>query len=438
MLQRITIILAVNLVTAYSDLNGSNVGCREAEGAEVVVPGITTVNPCYTCRCFNGIVQCEDARRRCPSTSGCYNLENKAEGQCCDKCRGCFVNGTMIESGESWVDPSNPCSTLTCFSGVLTQEKVGCDASCSSPAPPEDGHCCPSCSGCRIHGHSLKDGESASDPADPCRECKCRHGQLTCQRKSCPVLSCPSHLQSIPRGQCCPTCPRGRSAYTPKDMCMFQSKLYRAQEVFQADTCTTCTCSRDLVPTCSREGCQPAHTPPSCTLDGTTHPHDSAWTTDNCRECRCVEGVVECTRTKCPECPPGTAPAPQPGECCPACRKVHTPEKEGVCTVFGDPHYKTFDGRIYNFQGSCKYLLTQDCSEGASNSNFSIRITNDARDTVAFSWLRTVTVRLGTTKVSLLQKMRVKEKNIEISSCYYYNQCLGPYPPPFLAILAPI
>jgi hypothetical protein len=87
--------------------------------------------------------------------------------------------------------------------------------------------------------------------------------------------------------------------------------------------------------------------------------------------------------------------------------------KEGVCTVFGDPHYKTFDGRVYNFQGSCKYLLTRDCgpNSSSSNSSFSIRITNDARDTVAFSWLRTVTVRLADTKVSLLQKMRVKEWN---------------------------
>ena len=70
-------------------------------------------------------------------------------------------------------------------------------------------------------------------------------------------------------------------------------------------------------------------------------------------------------------------------------------------------------------------MLTRDCSStGASgsgsstNSSFSIRITNDARDTVAFSWLRTVTVRLGSTKVSLLQKMRVKVDGKKVTLPY--------------------
>ena len=76
------------------------------------------------------------------------------------------------------------------------------------------------------------------------------------------------------------------------------------------------------------------------------------------------------------------------GECCPACAPIPKAAAigEGVCTVFGDPHYKTFDGKIFNFQGSCKYLLTKDCSVKDHNSSqaFSIRITNDARDTVAY------------------------------------------------------
>lgn len=90
---------------------------------------------------------------------------------------------------------------------------------------------------------------------------------------------------------------------------------------------------------------------------------------------------------------------------------LFSPEN-GVCTVFGDPHYRSFDGRLFNFQGRCKYLLAADCS----TNDFRVRVRNDGRNTKSFSWTKTVFLTLGKHSITLLQDyvVRVNRETITV------------------------
>lgn len=73
--------------------------------------------------------------------------------------------------------------------------------------------------------------------------------------------------------------------------------------------------------------------------------------------------------------------------------------------MFGDPHYRTFDGRIYNFQGTCRFVLAEDCT----NKNFSVRVRNDARLTNDFAWTKSVSVILTRKlRIALKQNLKIK------------------------------
>ena len=71
--------------------------------------------------------------------------------------------------------------------------------------------------------------------------------------------------------------------------------------------------------------------------------------------------------------------------------------------MFGDPHYITYDRKIYDFQGTCKYLLTKDCTD----KKFAIYVQNFDRYNMPGAWTKSVTIVLGELKISLRRNGKV-------------------------------
>lgn len=71
---------------------------------------------------------------------------------------------------------------------------------------------------------------------------------------------------------------------------------------------------------------------------------------------------------------------------------VCVPEYTGICWAWGDPHYHTFDNYNYNFQGTCRYIISKTCGDLDGLVPFSITEKNDNRGNRAVSFVRDVEV----------------------------------------------
>ncbi|KAK7793066.1 hypothetical protein R5R35_007423 [Gryllus longicercus] len=419
-------------------LQGTRQAC-ENEG-EVVPPHLINIQDinCFTCMCQSGFVECKKALN-CPSMEGCHMKLLEPQGGCCKEvCKGCLHEGQLHASGTEWRDPRDPCRTLRCEAGVLTESALQCYTPCHEPVPPASGQCCPTCAGCQINGQTVTDERNVTIPEDPCLKCHCeRGGRMTCVKRSCPVLQCPEGARRPPGlGECCPKCIGQRPVMEPpQGICMLAKDVHRSGDTWSPDHCTHCKCTNGTSvcrrQTCPVLECAAQHTThgqccpkcqpvdlkrnATCTIAGHTYKDGESWRLGPCKSCLCHQGQVRCAVQMCPACPTGFKEERHPGECCQRCV-----ESDGVCAVFGDPHYKTFDGKFYSFQGSCKYQLATDCV----GKNFSIRVTHDSRHTKTSSWTKTISLKMGELKVNLGQKMRVKVNGKRIEPPYHLSDKL--------------
>ncbi|XP_070702064.1 IgGFc-binding protein-like [Pempheris klunzingeri] len=97
------------------------------------------------------------------------------------------------------------------------------------------------------------------------------------------------------------------------------------------------------------------------------------WGDNSCtKKCTCFTGgSLSCKET--------TVPVGEQCQVVDGIRGLH-PVNEATCMVSGDPHFVTFDGEHYNFQGTCAYLMAGVSSSQTSLEHFSVILQNNGQN----------------------------------------------------------
>ncbi|KAK1896268.1 IgGFc-binding protein [Dissostichus eleginoides] len=87
---------------------------------------------------------------------------------------------------------------------------------------------------------------------------------------------------------------------------------------------------------------------------------------------------------------------------------------QATCRAVGDPHYRTFDGRRFNFQGTCTYIMTTVAEKASDLREFTVTTKNDHRGNRRVSFVRTVGVTVYEQTITIGRHRSQVEVNGEL------------------------
>ncbi|XP_074442921.1 mucin-2 [Larus michahellis] len=241
---------------------------------------------------------------------------------------------------------------------------------------------------CYYKGSYLEAGEHVTKDGE---RCVCRNAKIQCTSVTIRMKNateCSSNKMYFD----CNTSPKWTSQTPVQRSCHT-----RRTDHFQAECVSGCVCPKGLFDD-GKGGCVREKDCP-CSHNNQQYSPGEKITVD-CNTCTCQNGDWSCTKDVC----------------------------YGTCIIYGSGHYITFDGKFYDFDGSCEYVATQDfCGDKNSSGSFSIITENVPCGTTGVTCSKAIKIFLGKTELKLENKDYKEIQRDHGDDVKYWNRTVGLY-----------
>ncbi|CAL1296415.1 unnamed protein product [Larinioides sclopetarius] len=298
----------------------------------------------YYSDCMEDVCSCEDD----PVTCTCLSLANFAyacarKGQPLSWRQAVPACGIACPPGQVYLSCADPCS-YSCaeIANMPSKCRESCVEGCVCPPGQtlNDNELCIPVSSCScMHSGHYYPPEFLQRRGK--EMCECSQGHWDCHEASA------ADLILTPPPNIAPEC--NKAAHQVPTDCVSDCPLtctnYHHHQPCTVAVCSPgCKCQKGYVLDTTSGNCVQPHNCP-CHHGGRSYEEGEQVTMD-CNKCVCEGGSWSCDTNICP----------------------------GLCDAWGDSHFETFDGKLYDFEGTCEYVLVK--ARVSDNVFFSVTFQN--------------------------------------------------------------